>query len=662
MKYENGRLGVGASMMLRCTLLGLLLVLNLGSALAQVCSNDAFGPTACFRVYDDATGQLLDVPGQPVTVLCAGSRIRLRDCSGQNYPRQNIRYIFDCFSTTNTNLDTLTTRTVPNTPGTLIIQQNTPNPGGPGYPTGTGQLFSRRFEVRARPQPDFTFAYCGTARTQVQITVLQPQANVQYEVQVGSGPRQPVTQPTAVYAATPGATTITVFGNYRDARICEGATTKPYPVQAAPQSPVLQRLVVQGATLEFGFAALQPEYRYVLEQDGSSITTLPTGSTTFSLANGALGSCYRLRLTDACGSLSLPSAQLCPVSLAATSANGQNQLSWVQPPGSNVTDYQISRNGQVLTTVPATTTAYTDAAVTCGQTYRYQITARTANGTSLSDTRTVQTSVGQAAAPPQLSVSIALDNTVEVTTLGPALGTGSRLQLRRFVGSAAPQLLPPAQQLPVTDQPGAASPERIPCYTGVLIDECGTTSAEGPAACPPTLGAQAADADGNQVRLRWTEPSGQGTGWTYRLITLDANNRELRNQPVSGTAYLDTQPPTERQVLRYRLAATSNGRTVYSNIAAVSRRVVVVVPNAFSPNADGLNDVLEVKGRFLSTFNFTIFDRNGVVVFRGTDRTQTWDGRVRGVVAAPQVFSFQFEAIDETGQRVVQHGTITLLR
>jgi gliding motility-associated-like protein len=177
------------------------------------------------------------------------------------------------------------------------------------------------------------------------------------------------------------------------------------------------------------------------------------------------------------------------------------------------------------------------------------------------------------------------------------------------------------------------------------------------------LAATAADRDGNQVQLSWAEPAGQGSGWSYRLLLLDAGNTVVSSRGVSGTANLDATPPANQQVLRYRLEATSAaGLTVFSNVASVVRHVVVTIPTAFTPNGDGLNDVLEIKGRFLKNFNFTVFDRNGMVVFKATERTQTWDGRVRGVQAAPQVFPYQFEATDETGQRVVQRGTVTLLR
>jgi gliding motility-associated-like protein len=86
------------------------------------------------------------------------------------------------------------------------------------------------------------------------------------------------------------------------------------------------------------------------------------------------------------------------------------------------------------------------------------------------------------------------------------------------------------------------------------------------------------------------------------------------------------------------------------------------MPTAFSPNGDGLNDVLQIKGKFIGAFVFTIVDRNGQEVFRGTDRTQTWDGRINGREPVPGAYAWRFETISDEGKLFVQHGSITIVR
>lgn len=667
-------------MMLRRLGLAALLLLLAGTGRAQVvCPLDSRNPLtgdlppgSCFAVYS-LSGQLLDVNGQNgVTVLCAGSRIRVRYCGQEpGQQRINIRYGLNCDAV---NTDTITTLTVPTTPGRFTILQQRPNPqpqGGGGYPVGLGLQYSREFVVRTPPAPAVQVRYCGSPASAVLVAVTNAQPNVAYRLQFDSGPAQPLSQPAGQQVALPpGAARLSVLADYTDVSpnlVCGGSTTLQLPAPPVAQAPVLQRLVVQPTGLDFAFAPLanDPSLRTVLLRDAAP-TDLPAGSTAYTLAGGPLGSCYRLSLIDACGTTLFSSAVLCPVDLQVTSANRRNSLSWAHAAGSTVSAYEVRRGTEVLATLPAATRTYIDSAVTCGVSYRYQVVARSGAATSESLVREVQTVGNQAAAAPRLSASFRFDNQVEINLLSALSDTASRLQLRRTLGSSSAEL-PPSRRRPVLDAPGTVSLALVPCYAGRLADPCGNVSAESGAVCPPVLQAtpRPTDRNANLIDLLWTEPAGQGSGWRYRLQLLDAAGQELAGTALSATGgpVQAPAPPAERQVLRYRLQATSAaGLVVYSNVATVVRRLMVAIPTAFSPNGDGLNDQLEIKGRFLTTFNFRLFDRNGREVFRATDATQRWDGRIRGEQAAPQVFAFLFEATDETGQRIVQRGTVTLLR
>lgn len=653
------------------------LVAGAGAQVPVVCPLDSRSPTgaippgSCFEVFS-TTGQPLDAGGQQGrTVLCAGSTIEVRYCGNEPGAQlANIRYGLDCDVANTTNNPIIT---VPNRTGRFVILQLRVNPfsdGSNGYPATAGLQYSREFELRQPPTPAVQLRYCGAPVSRVRLTVTNAQANVSYKVRFGTGPATSIAQPADEEIDVPaGATTITVLGNYNDVPaglLCEGSVTEPLSFPVAPAAPVLQRLRVQAAGLDFAFAALPADanFRYVLD-DGTRTIDLPAGSTSYTLPAGPLGSCYRLRTTDVCNRLNLSSVTLCPVDLQATSINRQNRLTWTHAATSGVTGYEVRRNEtELLATLPASAREYLDPAVTCGVTYRYQVVALSGPARSESVVRPVTTVADQAATPPLLSATFNLDNAVEISPLTAPADTASRLLVRRTLDNAVTDL-PVTRRRPVLDQPGAVTPALVPCYTARLTDPCGNASAEGPSACPPVLAARAIDREENRVALSWSAPVGQGEGWRYRLLLLDAEGREIGSSalnapPFNGEA---PTPPADRQVLRYRLAATSStGQTVYSNVVLVARRFVVAIPTAFTPNGDGLNDVLDIKGRFLQQFLFRLYDRNGVEVFRATERSQTWNGQVRGVQAAPQVFSYQFEATDETGQRIVQRGTVTLLR
>jgi gliding motility-associated-like protein len=94
----------------------------------------------------------------------------------------------------------------------------------------------------------------------------------------------------------------------------------------------------------------------------------------------------------------------------------------------------------------------------------------------------------------------------------------------------------------------------------------------------------------------------------------------------------------------------------------------VFVPNAFSPDGDGINDVLMVRGKGVSKVkSFRIFNRAGQVVFErqnfnANDPSAGWDGRVNGVPASPDVYVFTAEVLCSAGANYTYKGNITLFR
>ncbi|MDP5170840.1 MAG: gliding motility-associated C-terminal domain-containing protein [Bacteroidia bacterium] len=86
-------------------------------------------------------------------------------------------------------------------------------------------------------------------------------------------------------------------------------------------------------------------------------------------------------------------------------------------------------------------------------------------------------------------------------------------------------------------------------------------------------------------------------------------------------------------------------------------------PNAFTPNADGANDVFFVKGEGIVELEVLIFDRWGRLITRWTDLSQGWDGRIPGAgLAAEGVYTFAVKAKTNAGADINYGGTVTLIR
>lgn len=95
---------------------------------------------------------------------------------------------------------------------------------------------------------------------------------------------------------------------------------------------------------------------------------------------------------------------------------------------------------------------------------------------------------------------------------------------------------------------------------------------------------------------------------------------------------------------------------------ALCEEPYVFVPNAFSPDGDGYNDVIYVKGNHLTDVNFVIYDRWGERVFETQQLGAGWDGRYRGKASPPDVYAYYLECRCLDGTRLIKKGNITLLR
>ncbi len=94
----------------------------------------------------------------------------------------------------------------------------------------------------------------------------------------------------------------------------------------------------------------------------------------------------------------------------------------------------------------------------------------------------------------------------------------------------------------------------------------------------------------------------------------------------------------------------------------------IFIPNAFSPDGDGINDVLFVQGTGIKIIkSFKIYSRWGELVFEKTnflpgDQSSGWDGKIRGKAAAQDVFVYICEAICERGIPATFKGNVAVLK
>lgn len=88
----------------------------------------------------------------------------------------------------------------------------------------------------------------------------------------------------------------------------------------------------------------------------------------------------------------------------------------------------------------------------------------------------------------------------------------------------------------------------------------------------------------------------------------------------------------------------------------------VYVPNAFTPNGDGENDIMFVRSSVVEELVFRIYNRWGELVFETTDINQGWDGTFKGKLSDPDVYDYYLEGFCIDGQEFLIQGNITLIR
>lgn len=94
----------------------------------------------------------------------------------------------------------------------------------------------------------------------------------------------------------------------------------------------------------------------------------------------------------------------------------------------------------------------------------------------------------------------------------------------------------------------------------------------------------------------------------------------------------------------------------------------VFVPNTFSPNGDGVNDVFYPRGNgVFAVKSLHIFNRWGEAVFQNANfnannASAGWDGTYKGKKLSPDVFVYALEVVCSNNQSMVFKGNVALIK
>jgi gliding motility-associated-like protein len=142
-------------------------------------------------------------------------------------------------------------------------------------------------------------------------------------------------------------------------------------------------------------------------------------------------------------------------------------------------------------------------------------------------------------------------------------------------------------------------------------------------------------------------------GSTYVWTPAQGLNCSTCSNPVASPATNTT----------YTLMVTSDsGCSVSQTITIDVSCGNIFIPDAFSPNNDGQNDYLYVRGDCIKTMQFEIFDRWGNKVFETTDKSIPWNGQCRGEAMNTGSYVYYLSATMYDGTTQTKKGNVTLVR
>lgn len=138
-------------------------------------------------------------------------------------------------------------------------------------------------------------------------------------------------------------------------------------------------------------------------------------------------------------------------------------------------------------------------------------------------------------------------------------------------------------------------------------------------------------------------------------------------QPSEGLSCTDCPNPVMQGYVTntYYLTITyHNGCTATAATKIIVEGLPpVFVPNAFSPNGDGNNDVFMVYGESILNVMLTVYNRWGEKIFDSqNERFAGWDGTYKGVLQNPGVFTYVADVTYLNGKKAQHKGTVTLLK
>ncbi len=125
--------------------------------------------------------------------------------------------------------------------------------------------------------------------------------------------------------------------------------------------------------------------------------------------------------------------------------------------------------------------------------------------------------------------------------------------------------------------------------------------------------------------------------------------------------------PTSESLYILKTVFIENGTSCYDETSfnlIVENCNKIFIPNAFSPNSDGLNDKFGVSGNFVAIdhFKMLIYSRNGQLLFSSHNIEKKWNGKFHDEYVPSDVYTYIINITESFGEPYILKGTVQVLR
>jgi gliding motility-associated-like protein len=475
------------------------------------------------------------------------------------------------------------------------------------------------------------------------------------------------------YATTTGNPIVKVKGTYNPGTACAAGLEQSIPVTF--QQPQLKNIKIKSVEMK-GNGSMELTYdgatsiatEILYSNDGSNFISAAKrtsgGTQFFRIANLSANNVYQIKLSseDLCGGKQVTETVQSMV-LNGSSSDEKNSISWNKfANNTDFQEYQLMRDGILIKTInDINEISYNDEDVQCGDNYEYSIVAIAKSSfQSTSAPLGLKTTIASPKAIDQAYITVLDDQLINITTVipGAANKTYDLTIERAEAGSNTFKKIGTLYSQNEYQDMNVEADKTSYCYRMIYQNACNQKSPVSEPICSILLQNQSSV-------FNWTtEKPFLDVVKSYSMIQKGSLSASIETNILLQNTFVPkiTGQSDPQYTFQVRADSENGNFQSFSNIISYKRDADIFVPTAFSPNEDGINDIFEVKVSMYKSFNMSILNRWGEVIFYSNDMAKGWDGMYKGKAMPVGSYTFNIEVVNNINQSVSKKGTFVLLK